>query len=162
MDIYSRTTYPKPPKTADSGYAAYLYAAILVVMALTQLFSFDEFIKLFTTFGIIGGELVARLMGGIMVICEVFAIPFLLRMRLSKHLRIISMIMGWLVVFGWLKIVLWQNIVPNSVMNVGLLGTIVQLSPGWWAVPLIVALGMLDLWSSWGLWPISRYQRRGK
>lgn len=156
MNIFSKATLPKPPKTADSVRAAYLYAAILAIFALGQLFTFNEFLALFTGFGVIGGDNVARLMGGIIVICEVFALPFLLGMRLNKFFRTTSMVMGWIVAAGWLKIAIWLNIFQSSSTNIGFLGTKVPLIPGWWAVSFVLALCILAAWASWGLWPGKR------
>lgn len=156
MKHYLHATLPEPPKTSDSNKAAYLLAGIFIVFALTQLFGFDEFLELLPGFNFIGGASVAKIFGVIIVICEVFALPFLLGMRLNKTIRIVSMVMGWIVVAGWLKVALWVNLTENSVSNIGILGSKIQLIPGWWAVSFILALCVLAAWSSWGLWPLLR------
>lgn len=148
-----KPTDPKPPKSPDSMVAAYFYAAILTILALSQLFGFDEFVPLIGSFGMPGGEVLARFTAGSLVVCEVFALPFLLGMRLSILARTVSMVLGWIAPFGWLAIALWLNLTANGVTNIGIFGTKVELLPGWWAITFSLALLMLAAWSAWGLWP---------
>lgn len=151
-----KSTFPSKPKTTESKWAAYLFAGILMLFALGQLFTFDEFVTLLGSYNFIGGTATAKVIGSVFVICEVFALPFLLGMRLSKLARVVSMFLGWLSVAGWLLIALWLNLTSNSVQNIGILGTKIQLTPGWWDVSFMVAIGLLAVWSSWGLWPAKR------
>jgi hypothetical protein len=160
MRILDKATPAPKPKSRNVQVIAYIYAAILVVMALCQLFNFDDFVALLNSFWMPGGRAVANLAGGVMVVCEVFALPFLLGMRLSKLMRIISMVLGWLVPIGWLKLTLWLCLTVNAVSNVGFLGTVVELAPGWWAVFVSIALGTLAAWASWGMWPIKNVKQR--
>ncbi len=160
MSIFTKTTLADKPKTVESGLAAYLFAGLLIIFAVGQLFEFDKFIELFGAFNFLGGEAVSRIAAAMIVVFEVFALPFLLGMRLSKLFRIVSMVLGWFAVFGWLKISLWINMAANSATNFGLLGTKIQLIPGWWAVPFCVALCILAVWVSWGLWPLQNGKKR--
>lgn len=154
MKIFSKASLPEPPKSPDSKKAAYLFAVILVIFALGQLFTFNEFLDLICGYELFGGAIVGRLIGGLLIVAEVFALPFLLGMRLNQTFRIASMAMSWIVPVIWLKLSIWLNIVENNVSNVGLIGTKVQLSPGLWVIPLSLALCFLSAWASWGLWPI--------
>lgn len=156
MSILSKATSPKKPKTPDSVRAAYLYAGILTVFVLSQLFAFDEFLNLFAVFGIGVAVLPTNLIATLLMICELFAIPFLLGMRLNHVFRYISMFMGWAASAGWLVIVLHQNLTRVYINNVGFLGTKVKLAQGWWSVSFALALCILAAWSSWGLWPGKR------
>lgn len=138
---------------------AYAYATVLIVVVLCQLFSFDGLLKLFEEFNLPGGSVIVNLMGGIIVVSEVFALPFLLQMRTSPLMRIVSMVFGWLVPVAWLKLSLWLMITNNSVSNIGFLGTLVDLTPGWWAVFICLALGIMAAWASWGMWPMERRKK---
>lgn len=146
----------KQPKTSDSQKAAYLYAGILIIFALAQLFNFQEFLTLLDSFWLPGGEPVARLIGAIIVVSEVFALPFLLEMPLSPLMRVVSMVLGWIVPIAWLKLSLWLAFTTNAVSNIGFLGTTVSVTPGWWNVVFCIALGILAAWASWGLWPLGK------
>lgn len=141
------------PKTDNIRMIALLLAVILLVMVLAQLFSFEKFVPLIEKFGFPGGEAMAVLVAGVIVISEVFTLPFLLRMRLSPLMRLFSMICGWLVVAGWLMLAVWANITKPDIETIGFLGTSIDLPVGWWAVAYVIALGILTAWVSWGMWP---------
>lgn len=147
------------PKTKESLKVAYLYAGILIILVLAQLFTFDKFAPLVESFNFPGGELTGRLAASMLVICEVLALPFLLRLKLSPLMRAVSMILIWVVPVFWLKASLWLVLTDSRVSNIGFLGTLVKLTPGWWAVFVSLALGFLAAWASWGLWPIPRSKK---
>lgn len=144
------------PKTKESQQVALLYAFLLTVLVLCQLFTFDKFLTLLGTFGLPGGAVMARFVGSLVVISEVFALPFLLELNLNKLMRVSSMVFSWLAPLIWLKLALWLIFTNNTVSNIGLFGTIADLVPGWWAVYVSVALGIAAGWASWGLWPGKR------
>jgi len=156
MKIFVKATKAKKPRTSESQKIAYAYAAILVIFALTQLFTFDKFLILVESFGLPGSDIVARLFVSTIVTSEVLALPFLLGLNLSQLMRVISMVLGWAVPLAWLKVTLWLLFTTNSVSNIGLLGTTIKLVPGWWLVFVSIALGILSAWASWGLWPGKR------
>ena len=153
MNIITKAASAKKPKTRESQQVAYAYAAVLVILVLAQLFTFEKFLILLESFWLPGGKPAAYLLGSIIVVCEVLALPFLLRLKLSPLMRIISMVLSWLVPTIWLLLTLWLLFTVNAVSNIGLLGTTVKLIPGWWAVFFCVAIGMMAAWASWGLWP---------
>lgn len=142
-------------KTLESQKIAYIFAGILVILAFCQLFNFGDFLKLLVSFNFPGGKVIAYLTGGLIVTIEVFSLPFLLRLKLSQTMRVVSMVCSWLVPLAWLKLALWLVLTSNTVANFGILGTVVKLTPGWWAVFVSIAIGILSVWVSWGLWPIS-------
>jgi len=156
MNILVHVTNAKKPKTLESQKVAYMYAFILIIFALSQLFNFNDFLALLESFWLPGGNVTADLLGAIIVVSEVFALPFLLGMQLSPLMRVMSMVLGWLAPIMWLKLSLWLVLTVNAVSNIDFLGTIVQLAPGWWAVFFSIALGILAAWASWGLWPGKR------
>lgn len=155
MSIFVKSTTAPKPKTRDSQRIAYFYAFILVVFALAQLYAFDDFTKLLESFWLPGGVPIAHLVAGVIVVSEVFALPFLLSMDLSPLMRVVSMVMGWVTAATWIKLSLWLILTTNAVHNIGFLGTKVSLMPGWWAVFFGLALGILAAWASWGMWPLS-------
>jgi len=156
MNILVKATKAKKPRTRESQKIAYAYATVLIIFALTQLFTFDKFLILVESFGLPGGDVVAHLFVSTIVTSEVLALPFLLGLNLSQLMRVVSMVLGWAVPLAWLKVTLWLLFTTNSVSNIGLLGTIVSLTPGWWLVFVSIALGLLSAWASWGLWPGKR------
>lgn len=152
MSIFVQATPAPAAKSHETKQIATLYAGLLTVLAVAQLFTFDEFIELFPLLGL------PVAFAPLIVACEVFALPFLLRMRLSPAFRALSMGLGWFVAVGWLFISI-VAVQQGASDTVGYLGTLVSLSPGWWAVLIAASFGILAAWSSWGLWP---FRRSGK
>ena len=162
MSILPLATAASKTKNKSVQQIALFYAAIIVVMVVAQLFTFDTFVLLVKEFNFPGGVRSADFLSALVVIAEVFALPFLLRMPLSKAFRWVSMVSGWLVAGLWLYVSLRLVLQASSVHNVGFLGTVVAITPGWWAILLSVVLGVLATWASWGLWPMKRSAQHKK
>lgn len=156
MKFFVSAVPAKIPKTREARNVAYFYAFILVLFAVCQLFSFDDFLKLLASFSLPGGKATAYLVGSLLVSAEVLSLPFLLGMSSSWLMRIISMVLSWIVPALWILVASWLNYTVNSITNIGFLGTVVKLMPGWWAICFGVALAILAAWAAWGMWPIDR------
>lgn len=156
MTILAKTTLAPKPRTDATKQISLLYAGILVVFLVTQLFTFDTFIDLIPSFNLPIGEVLTYAIAPVIVAAELFALPFLLRMKLSVAFRWFSMMLGWLVAALWVFISLWVVTTQPTAETIGFLGTLVSLVPGWWAVLISASLGILATWSSWGLWPGTR------
>ncbi|RYX78699.1 hypothetical protein EON76_03205 [bacterium] len=144
---------PGKPESERAAQAALLLAILLIIMAVGQLYEFEKFIPLIESFETSVGHGGATLLAGVIVTSEVFALPFLLRMQTSPLMRVTSMLLGWLVVAIWIALTLWLSVAANSVTNIGLFGTKVDIPASWWAVCYSIALGVLATWAAWGMWP---------
>ena len=153
MSLFAIATPAPTPKTTNSRYVALLYAGLLIVMALGQLFGFEDFIPLIGEFGLPGGYGTATLVACLLVVSQVFAVPFLVGMQLSPLMRIVSMVAGWAAAGLWLVLTIWVTAMGTGAHSIGFLGEKVPLPPGAWAVFVAVALGVLAAWASWGMWP---------
>jgi hypothetical protein len=166
MTVFARATSASTPKTKNVQQIAIFYAAVLVVMAVAQLFTFNDFLTLMTSFEFPGGIQYAHFIAALVVVAEVFALPFLLRMPLSPAFRWLSIICGWLVSLIWVKISIWLVLKDTPINNIGFFGTTVNVMPGWWAVFISLAFGILAAWASWGMWPglkgLKRVSKRQK
>jgi len=125
---------------------AYFYAFILMVFALAQLFTFDEFLQSINSLGAHIEPIVSNLLGVLIVVSEVFALPFLIDMKLSTPVRAIGRVFGVLAPLIWLKLSLWSVLTGITVKNLGILGDKFQLAPGWWAVALSIFLLAMAIW----------------
>lgn len=154
MSVFVHATAASQPKTVYSAKVAILAAVLLAGMALAQLFNFTKFGGVVYDMWLPGdtGQF-SNVFAALIVTAEVFALPFLLGMRLSPLMRVFSMGLGWLVVVGWLFVLVWQNVTVNALANCGLLGAIVHLPVGWWSVCFMLGMGVLVAWASWGRWP---------
>lgn len=153
MTFFVQASAALPPRTKEAKQISLMYAAVLVIFVVAQLFTYDEFIELVVGFGLPFSEGFVRVLVPVLISAELFALPFLLRMRLSIAFRWVSMVLGWLVAASWLFITSWLAVTMQPAETIGFLGTAVDLVPGWWAVFISLALCIMALWSSWGLWP---------
>ena len=156
MSIFPKATPSQPARTKDSRTIALFLALIFAVLAISQLAMFQSFPLLIESFWLPGGRNVAYTLAAVIVVCELLAIPFLLRLKLSPGFRVFSMFLGWLTSAIWLFLSIWLVFSDNAVTNVGLFGSSVTLAPGWWTVLFGFALCILMTWATWGLWPFKR------
>ncbi len=130
-----------PPKLIKS-YGVWLgraLAAFFAAMALVHLFRIDSFIPILDMY-IPGGVGWATFLALVICLAEIFAIPFLLRMRLSPLAHMIS---GALVVKApliWFLLNIWSLGQPQST---GQLGQFVEIPATWLSLLFnLVWLGM--------------------
>ncbi len=156
----AQTTVAPAPKTKDASMVAKVYAGILIVMVLLQLFNFPDFVNIFYGFSLPGGHVFAVALAGIVAMAEVFAVPFLLGVRLSVAFRAFSMFLGWLAPAIWLFVL--GSILASSerISNSGILGAKLTVAPSLGLLFLVLALAVVAAWASWGLWPF-RHAKSG-
>lgn len=146
------TIAPKPKSTIYRNIA-WVYAAILTVMAVAQLFSFEKFLLLVQDYWLPGGYGTAMLTACLVVVCEVFALPFLLRMPLSQLMRWFSMGCAIVAALIWIMLALVSIAGDTAMTNSGMLGTKITVPVGGAQSALAIALLVLAALSSYGLWP---------
>lgn len=162
MKFFVKTTPAPPVKSKNITPISLFLAAVLAVMAVTQLLNYTGFVSLFVDYGLPFDLVGTGILTAGIIFLELLALPFLLRLRLSPAMRVVSMVAGWLTVGIWLLVQIWVNhpflyeIGVTPVRNVGLLGASVPLMRGWWSVLFVAALGVLMAWSAWGMWPGKR------
>jgi glucan phosphoethanolaminetransferase (alkaline phosphatase superfamily) len=143
--------WPAEPKTNDSKHIAWFYAAIITVLTALQLFTIDTNIESLKGLGLTDAARRLWLVAG--VVLGVFALPFLLRMKLSVGLRWCSMWAGWAIpILGGIYTV-WLNLTGVSTLTFSVAGNEFGLFVGWWMIFLNIGMGLLAAWASWGLWP---------
>lgn len=152
MDKVVALPAPKP-RSVVTRNVAWVYVAVLTVMALGQLFAFEKFIPLIEKYGVT--ESIATVLASLIVIIEVFAVPFLLRMRLSLLMRWVGLVFGLLVPVVWIVLSFVAITSGTSVANGGILGAKVSIGAELQLFVAIVLLGMAS-YSAYGLWPKSK------
>lgn len=160
MSIFVQPTDAPSPKTNNIRTVSLVLAVLFIFLAVMQLFTFEKFPGIIANLWLPGGEPLAHVRAALVVIFEVFALPFFLFMRLSIAMRIVSMISGWIVVVVWLMFSLWENIMLKAPGNSWLLGDTIHLPVGWWSVLWGLAVGLLVGWVSWGMWPLKSRKRK--
>ncbi len=154
-----QATAASRPKTKNIRTVGIGLAAVFVVMAVAQLFTFEDFPETIAAMWLPGGDAVASVRAALIVTLEVAAVPFLLSMRLSPAMRFLSMVAGWLAIAAWFVASIWQNLSSGVIVNSGLLGPTVKLPVGWWNMLFCVALGILAAWAAWGQWPLQKRRK---
>jgi hypothetical protein len=160
MSIFVTPTAAPAPKTDNIRTVSIVLAVLFTGMAVAQLFTYETFPSVLTALWLPGGSSFAHIMAALVVIFEIFALPFLLFMRLSPAMRVLSMVSGWLVVAVWLTLSVWENVMVEIAGNSWLLGDTIHLPVGWWSVLWGIAVGMLVGWASWGMWPLKKHKHK--
>ena len=151
MNLFVKPTAALSPKTSNTVWVSMALAACFIMLAVAQLYKYEEFPDVLAGLGLPGGVVWAPLYAALIVIGEVLAVPFLLRMRLSPAMRIVSMASGWLVIGLWLIIAITGNL-SGYEGNSGVLGATLPVVLGWWTVPVFAVMVVLAGWRSCGLW----------
>lgn len=122
----------------------YLTALILLAMVLTQLVTFDKFVPILQDYNLNGGQTMTKLTAAVIVISELFALPFLLRLRLSPLARICSAILGFVAAVLWLGLSI-VGIAHHAVLsNTGLFGSLLHPRTSLFVITAY-AIGLLTL-----------------
>lgn len=147
---------PEPPKTKDSQKVALFLGIILAVMAVCQLITLPKFIEIIYSFNLFPTYSDASAFSATLVIFEILAVPFLLRLKLSPGFRATSMIMGWLAILAWLFLSFWMYFESSGIANQsGLFGGVIPILIGPWVITFTGILAVSVTWASWGLWPLN-------
>lgn len=153
MAILKQPTVAPPARTDATKQLSYLLAGFIVIMLVAQLFTFDTFIDFFTGMYLPVSYAFAFSLAPLIVALELFSLPFLLHMKLSPAFRWLSMVCGWLAMIVWLYMSVWTTTVSHGASSVGFLGTVIDITPGWWSVFLMISICIITAWVSWGMWP---------
>ena len=122
---YSLPVAQDPPKvrTARAHMYGWVASVILIALALIHLFRIDTFVpELSLVFN--GNRDLTLWVASLIVIMEVFALPFLLRMRLSPLAQYVSGAFAVLVPLTWSVIAIWTQ---NTGVSTAQLGEFVSL-----------------------------------
>jgi len=115
-------------------------AGWVTIMAVSQLFKYEDFPGVIDKLWEAGGSGAAHVLAAVIVVCEVFALPFLLNMKVSPIVRVVSLVCGWFTVGVWLAIALWQVAASSTVINQGYFGATIPIANDWLALVLALLL----------------------
>ena len=87
---------------------------MLVLMLLAQLFSFENLASVLTLVLSYNDQSLIKITTALLVTAELFALPYLLGMKLSKLMRIFSAFLGGCVLLFWLLVTLTNAHAANS------------------------------------------------
>lgn len=117
------------PRSKTAVRVAWVYATILVIMLIGQLFAFEKFIPLIQDYWLPGGYGTTVLVACCIAVAEVFALPYLLRMPLSPLMRECSRVLSIIVPVAWGTLTVYHFATGDILENAGMLGAKVTVSP---------------------------------
>jgi hypothetical protein len=118
-------------------------AGLIIVMAVSQLMTFDKFVPIVQNYELPGGSPSGRIGAALLSVGEVVCLPFLLRMKVSRLFRLVSALSLLAVGGGWLALGMWAAMTRPPLIGLGLFGSLIkQGSP---ALLSIYGLGLLAL-----------------
>ena len=140
-----KPTQPESVAKIEYKVTGMLYAFLLLVMALTQLVNFEAFAELIIAQGLVGRDGAVAL-AVVLLALEIFSLPFLLRMWLSRLARFFSAACVLLVAAAWLTISLQATVAGHVFANIGMFGDFLNVSTST-ALAVSLALTLLSIWT---------------
>lgn len=128
-----------------SYWRAFTVAGVMVALVVMQLFTFEDYPALIANFQLPGGMVVAWILAILIPFLEIASLPYLLSMKISQRLRLIS---RWAVLVTgavWTILSVWVVIRMGTSVESGIFGATLATESGWW---MVVFSGLL-FWSGW-------------
>lgn len=141
---------PTDPPKLQNPYGAVLgmfAAAVSIFFAVIHLFRIDMFVPLVDTY-MLGGIVIASLKVVAVVLAEVFAIPFALRMKLSPLAHRISGALLVLAPLYWTLVTIWNY---GTDVSTGQFSSFVETPSGWMPIVLNLTWLVFTLATLWAL-----------
>lgn len=115
-----------PARNPRTRMAAWACAALITVMLVSQLFSYEDFPSTLDVILPINDQPLVHLLAALVVIAELFALPYLLSMYIAPLMRVVSAVFGVLATGFWLIVSLTSAHAANS----GLFSTTLKIPGG--------------------------------
>ena len=138
-----KATDPPKLKKPYAHKALWTLAGVMLVMALLHLIRID---KLIPIIGETLSETGSTWFVALIVIAEVFALPYLLRMKLSPGFRIVSGLLVVIVPLVWTCFTIWSL---GSGHSTGQFSSYISTTASWWLIILNTAWLAASYWALW-------------
>lgn len=145
MKEYVKVIFPADFKHNRAFWRALILGAVMLSLAVAQLFKFEQFPAIISAMNVPGPVFVAWLVSIVLPLLEIASLPYLLSMRLSAKLRTISMRSGLAACIAWVLLTAWTSAFMGMTVESGLFGGTLTTNSGWWSV----LFALLLLWSFW-------------
>lgn len=118
----------------------YILAALIILMVVSQLMTIEKLLPIMDSYQLPGGSSIVKALVFVMATSGVFALPFLLRMRLSPLFRIASAALLNIYSLIWLALGVWVTINNPPLSGTGVFGSLLTSIPGSAVLPLGIVL----------------------
>ena len=145
MKEYIKAIFPADFKHNKAFWRAFILGVVMLSLAVTQLFKFEEFPRLIDAMRVPASPFMPWFLAIVLPLLEIASMPYLLSMRLSVKARKVSMLGGLAVCLLWVLLTIWTTVQMGMSVESGMFGGTLATNSGWWSV--LVAL--LMLWSYW-------------
>lgn len=146
-DIFPKAV--KPPKLVKpyAPLLGYVAAGAIALLAVIHLFRIDTLVPIVDEV-LPGGTGVASLFIVIVVLAEVFAIPFLLRMKLSPLAHVFSGFLAILAPLMWTLLAVWSF---TTDLSIGIFGGFIDVPATWYVITLCFIWLSFNFYALWAL-----------
>jgi hypothetical protein len=138
MITFAKATKPTPIKSPFIRYISYALGLGTAAMAVAQMVSFEEFVEAFRDYRFGNETLTVAIALGIIAL-EVFAVPFLLRLSLSRAARFVSAGFALLLPYAWTVLTVHVFLMNAVANNAGYFGGFAAFPVGTLAILLDLA-----------------------
>lgn len=145
MKEYIRAIFPADFKHNMAFWRAFILGIVMLSLALSQLFKFEEFPELIGMMRVPGGDAMSWALAIILPLLEAASLPYLLSMRISSRARRASRWSGFAAAILWLLLTIWTSVTMGMSVESGIFGGTIATNSGWWSV----LFAMLLAWSYW-------------
>lgn len=145
MKEYLKAVFPADFKHNPAFWRAFVLGLAMLVLAVTQLFQFEDFPKVIQDMQLPGGAVVAWVLAVVFPLLEIASLPYLFSMKLPVKARNASKWAGVAVAVLWLIVTTWTSVTMGITVQSGIFGATIVTPSGWWSVLFAVLL----LWSMW-------------
>ena len=143
-------------RTRNSQLAAYALTCLLTILVVGQLFNLEDFISMIKSYNLFSSDLINMFLAIKVIALEILALPFLLSIFKSTSLKVYSLILGWVAVLFWLLVAIMSVYSLGYDGQLGFWFAKMPIVTSWQAIILSLILVILNIWASWGLWPIRK------
>lgn len=136
--------YPAPQVGRQAKYVSYVLGIGAAGLAVAQMVSFEEFVAALQDYQL-APYIWTVVLGLLLISLEVFAVPFLLRLSLSRLAWACSAVCALLLPLAWTLMTVVALVLNHSVPNAGYVGGFIKLPVG----GLVLVLNLVWLTATW-------------
>lgn len=121
---FAQAYFPKKKLNQPQTFVLVTFTLFIIVMLVSQLITIEKFIPIIERYNMFTHSADVQLFVCTLLVCGVFGLPFLLRMKLSPLFRIFSAVLLNIYALMWLYLSFWQAVYTPSTAGIGYFGSL--------------------------------------
>lgn len=142
---------PSKPASSPAIILSWLLIFILIVTVIAQLIIYEKYVTIIQNYQLLASPPLGKVFAALIVVLEVMALPFLLRMGLSRLMRLASAACLVLASLSWVFLGVWFYLVHPPTIGSGLLGAMLKQVSADLVLPYSIFLLTTSLLVMWQL-----------